>query len=102
MSNGGKWKKYSATRDARSDGRGGGVIKQRHIKKKLSNQQCVQLCQFDIQLVNAQCSDLSVLCESVRAFSRSCMMIPLIPPLTAGWLLSLLSHRAHMASSLLI
>lgn len=33
VSNGGKWKKNSATGDARSDGRGGGVIKQRHIKK---------------------------------------------------------------------
>lgn len=30
------------------------------------SQQCVQSSQFDSQLVNAQCSDLSVLCVRVR------------------------------------
>lgn len=51
------------------------------------SQQCVQSSQFDSQLVNAQCSDLSVLCACVcaRVFQNSCMMkIPFFPPLISG------------------
>lgn len=60
------------------------------------SQQCVQLSQFDSQLVNAQCSDLSVLCVCV--FQNSCMMkIPFfslhlfqaLRPVEAAWPLAL-------------
>lgn len=40
------------------------------------SQQCVQLFQFDSQLVNAQCSDLSVLCACVCVFQNCMMKIP--------------------------
>lgn len=36
------------------------------------SQQCVQSCLFDSKLVNAQCSDSSVLC--VRVYQSNCMM----------------------------
>lgn len=38
------------------------------------SQQCVQSSQFDSQLVNAQRSDLSVLCVGVCVFQNNCMM----------------------------
>lgn len=61
-------------------------------------QQCVQSCQFDSQLVNAQRSDLSVSC--VRVFQNSCVMIVMIPfsrhlfELEASW-----SERADQCAT---
>lgn len=56
------------------------------------SQQCVQSSQFDSQLVNAQCSDLSVSCGCVRVFKNNCMMkIPFLPPLISGFEASLAS-----------
>ena len=58
------------------------------------SQQCVQLSQFDSQLVNAQCSDSSVLyacaCVCLRKKKKQpkkiCMMkIPFFPPLISGF-----------------
>lgn len=44
----------------------GEIIKNGTIRKKWSYlKQCVQLCQFDSQLVNAQRSDSSVFCVCV-------------------------------------
>lgn len=40
-------------------------------------QQCVQSSQFDSQLVNALCSDLSVLCVCVCVQNNCMMKIPL-------------------------
>ncbi len=53
------------------------------------SQQCVQLSRFDSQLVNAQCSDLSVLCVCVCVSKQlydedSFFFPPLISGLEAG------------------
>lgn len=47
--------------------------------------QCVQLSQFDSQLVNAQCSDSSVLCACLKKRNRCLQTLVFsLPPLISG------------------